>query len=564
MNKRAGLATGFVLVTMPTYYLISRQAVTDTPFVAAFVAAMGCAIIGQLDRTTKHRAAWWYAFYVFCGISTLAKGLIGVGFPAVILLIYACLSVIPWTARSLKAHTDWVARRALLPLAAWVAVGVVTGGIAWAVIGSVRHVESGDPQRIVNAILAGLVGFLLGLAAFLVVLRKRLPAKEEMPVLWAQFFRMRLGTGVLVFFAIALPWYFTLSLFPQVGNAEEGQLFWFRFFVHDHFNRLAAGVHTTTPGGTFTYFIEQGGFGMFPWVALVPGAIALVSRLKLRSDDTAEHVGVLAAVWVAFTFTLLGASSTKFHHYVFPILPGVAVLIALFIDRLWREGIGKYAGALVFGFVLLVLVGKDLVSNPKNFTDLFVYNYDRAYPHELWTRNIHFSGLALSLGDSPTSLVPAFSFPFNLKQAFGFLVTGAVMIFAGAAILRDRRLLFGSFLAATLSFTLWFNWNHWVDLSHHWTQRDLFWRYYDLRKPDEPITAFLMNWRGETFYSRNTVKQIKDNGRLSQYANLPGRKWALVEHHRLGVLKSAVGSGHTVTVMTQADMNNKFLLVAID
>ena len=63
-------------------------------------------------------------------------------------------------------------------------------------------------------------------------------------------------------------------------------------------------------------------------------------------------------------------------------------------------------------------------------------------------------------------------------------------------------------------FALWFNWSHWVDLSHHWTQRDLFWRYYAQRKPGEPIAAFLMNWRGETFYSRNTVKQIKDNNLL--------------------------------------------------
>ncbi|MGA9525623.1 MAG: hypothetical protein WBV82_29460, partial [Myxococcaceae bacterium] len=512
------------------------------------------------------------------------KGLIGVGFPAVILLIYACLSVIPWTGRAAKAHFDWVVKRALLPLAAWIGVGLVTAGIAWVVINGI--VEPGHtnwllrrldgirpaawavpelrPQWIVNAILAGLVGFLLGLAAFLVVLRGRMPEKEEMPVLWAQFFRMRLGTGILVFFAVALPWYFTLSLFPQVGNAEEGQLFWVRFFVHDHFNRLAAGVHTTTPGGTFTYFIEQGGFGIFPWVALVPGALALVSRLRLRSSDTADHVGVLATVWVAFTFTLLGASSTKFHHYVFPILPGLAVLIALFIDRLWREGIGKYAGALLLGLVLLILVGKDLASTPKHFTDLFVYNYDRPYPLDLLNRNIHFGGLALNLGETPTSLIPAFTLPFNLKQMMGFLFTGAVMIFAGAAIMRDRRLLFGSFLAATLSFTLWFNWNHWVDLSHHWTQRDLFWRYYELRKPDEPITAFLMNWRGETFYSRNTVKQIKDNARMTQFANLPGRKWALVEHNRLGILKNAVGSGHAVTVMTKPEMNNKFLLVAID
>ncbi|MBX7102112.1 MAG: dolichyl-phosphate-mannose--protein mannosyltransferase, partial [Myxococcaceae bacterium] len=123
--------------------------------------------------------------------------------------------------------------------------------------------------------------------------------------------------------------------------------------------------------------------------------------------------------------------------------------------------------------------------------------------------------------------------------------------------------LFATMAAGVLAFTLWFNWFHWVDLSHHWTQRDQFWRYFRQRQPDEPITAFLMNWRGETFYSRNTVKQIKDNNLLYQYAQQPGRKWALVEHNRLGILRNAIGQDKRVTLIDK-DLNNKFVLVTIE
>ena len=81
------------------------------------------------------------------------------------------------------------------------------------------------------------------------------------------------------------------------------------------------------------------------------------------------------------------------------------------------------------------------------------------------------------------------------------------------------------FGALALGFALWFSWSHWVDLSHHWTQRDLFWRYYDRRKPGEPIVAYMMDWQGETFYSRNTVKQIKDSPqRMAAFANLARSK----------------------------------------
>ena len=52
-----------------------------------------------------------------------------------------------------------------------------------------------------------------------------------------------LGTGFLVFCGVAVPWYLTLSLFEGVD--DEGKGFFYRFFIHDHLNRLTAGVHTT-------------------------------------------------------------------------------------------------------------------------------------------------------------------------------------------------------------------------------------------------------------------------------------------------------------------------------
>ncbi|EAU69171.1 glycosyl transferase, family 39, putative [Stigmatella aurantiaca DW4/3-1] len=615
VSLRAGLATGFVLATMPLYFLLTRQTVTDTPFVATLVCAMACALIGQLDETSKHRTAWWYAFYIFCGLSALAKGLLGVGLPAVILLLYALLAVIPWKMEALRAHLKWVWSRAFR-----------------------KDVREG---------------------------------RQPMPVLWGQMFRMRLGTGVLVFAVVAVPWYLTLSLFDAVD--DEGKGFFYRFFIHDHLNRLTAGVHTTTPGGTFIYFIEQGGYAIFPWVALLPGAFAAVSRLKLRSESRADHLALIAVLWVAFTFWLLGSSATKFHHYVFPILPGLAILIALFIDRLWQDGPAEHAVSLLFGLVLFVLVGKDLAEHPKNFTDLFVYNYDRLYPSDLVTKPIvlfasrplwmgdliatalllvgaylaldaftakeksysaqalamllvlagasaltavvlrgsmsalGLSGVALLVVGAFTvwqalrkgreerlglwlltaiyalaggllcwrgfrgplgedALLRAFMDPVNVKKGLGFAFALGGGLCVVAALRQTRSVLFGSFWLFTLLFAVWFNWYHWVSLSHHWTQRDLFWRYYRQRQPGEPIAAFMMNWRGETFYSRNTVEQFRGGdsaARMRNYAAQPGREWALVEHNRLSVLSNAVGAGKSVKVIDR-DINNKFILVTID
>jgi hypothetical protein len=272
---------------------------------------------------------------------------------------------------------------------------------------------------------------------------------------------------------------------------------------------------------------------------------------------------------------------------------------------------------LMVGLVLFALVGKDLAEHPKNFTDLFVYNYDRPYPNELVERPISFlAGKTFWLGDvlalllfgvgvyqvcelfvrkrekrksntemtglvflamgaallltltfaSPSAIAPwlgSLMQPVNVKTAMGFAFALGGLWCAVALILRSRARLFGGFGVLALSFALWFNWSHWVSLSHNWTQRDQFWRYYGQRSPDEPIAAYLMNWRGETFYSKNTVKQIKENGMLARYAALPGRKWSLVEHNRLPLLRSGVGPGKTVTPVDPG-LNNKFVLVKIE
>jgi 4-amino-4-deoxy-L-arabinose transferase-like glycosyltransferase len=750
VNARTGLATGFVLVTMPLYYLLTRQTVTDTPFVTSMMCAMACAFIGQLDETTKHRSAWWYAFYVFLGLSVLAKGLLGV-LPAAFLLLYALLAVIPWSWAAALEHLRWLWSRSYR-----------------------KEVREGT---------------------------------KAMPVLWGQMFRMRLGTGFLVFCGVAVPWYLTLSLFNEVD--DEGKGFFYRFFIHDHLNRLTAGVHTTTPGGTFIYFIEQGGYAIFPWVALLPGAFAVVSRLKLRSASKADHLALIAVLWVAFSFWLLASSATKFHHYVFPILPGLAILIALFIDRLWKDGPAEHAVSLLFGLVLFILVGKDLAETPKNFTDLFVYNYGRPYPSDLVTKPLAmFSSRSLWIGDlvtlgllalglylaveaflpksadkkakeakdalakeaqgtqapqakaEETPVAPAAATvepataaamaapataiveaappepkpeqalptqattaameaqapaapavteaqasatpaapeataaqapevqatpvateakapdtqaapgtntaakaarerstariaaiatvlsgaailaamgsdgkisamglfglalaatglyslwealrgkkeerksgllmaagwlvvggalagtgfirplgtdvllrgmmePVNVRKALGFAFAAAGALAVVAALKQARVMLFGVFWTFALCFACWMNWNHWVKLSHHWTQRDLFWRYYRQHQPGEPIAAFEMNWRGETFYSRNRVEQFRvgdSSVRLRHFVAPAGREWVLTEHARLPSLTNAVGPDKRVTVIDR-DINNKFVLVTVD
>src|SRR5260370_11243678 len=201
----------------------------------------------------------------------------GVGIPAVTLTLYGFLCVPPpWNRHHLAAHVRWLRSREYR-----------------------RRVELGV---------------------------------EPMPALWLQMKRMRLGSGLLLFFAIAGPWYGEMIRFHGVDS--EGKTFFQRFFIHDHFERLATGVHTTTPGGTFAYFIEQGGYGIFPWIALVPGALMLAGRSRFRSTEPRSQLSALSLLWAGFAFALVASSAPKFHHYSFPPVPPLAILLDRFAARL--------------------------------------------------------------------------------------------------------------------------------------------------------------------------------------------------------------------------------------
>ena len=615
VNRRVGLASTVVLGTMPLFFLVTRQVVTDTPFVACLIAAMACAIIGLFDDRTTHRTAWWMAFYVLCGLSMLAKGLLGVGLPAVILLAYAAACVFPWDAAGRAAHWRWLTSSAYR-----------------------REVRSG---------------------------------KEPMPVLFAEMSRMRLLTGIGVFFLVAGPWFAVMCVFPDVDN--EGKTFFYRFFIHDHLNRLFEGVHTTTPGGSFIYFIEQGGYAIFPWVTLLPGALAMVSPLRLRGLDVRGRVAFIALVWTVFSFLLMDASATKFHHYVLPgaarrgdphgdvprpalggraggardpaparggaLLPGGegprddaqglhrSLRLQLRARRIrttstpggglrlvppaapdrrprrsgpararslddgghrrggpgrpvqdprarapgrpqwgsprWRPPASRalsspltVLGTMVIGVAVVVLVGAFSAPSAHRRPSI-----------EVAVALAVIGGALLavpSLLPKATVLAMNLRTPVNVKVGMIWAFTIAGVSGALAALRGSRAGLVGSLGGLAVGFALWFSWSHWVDLSHHWTQRDLFWRYYDRRAPGEPIAAYMMDWKGETFYSKNTVKQIKDSpARMGAYASLPGRKWALVEHPRLGLLRQAVGPDHRIE-QVERDLNVKFVLVTID
>ena len=118
-----------------------------------------------------------------------------------------------------------------------------------------------------------------------------------------------------------------------------------------------------------------------------------------------------------------------------------------------------------------------------------------------------------------------------------------------AAVRRSGRLAAGSLVAASLLSAAWISWVHWPALAIHWTQREVFAAYRgENPAPDEPVVAWLMNWRGETFYGRNRVAEVADPARMREIAARPGRIWVVTEAERLPSLTGVVGPSRRLRV----------------
>ena len=368
----------------------------------------------------------------------------------------------------------------------------------------------------------------------------RLRLVERVGPLW-------LPLGPLVFLAIAGPWFTVMTLFG--GRDDEGQTFASRFWIHDHLRRLGSGVHTTTPGGSFSYFLEPLGYGTFPWVAALPGALGELLRVRPRSRDPRDGLALLCGLWALIAYVLMSLSATKFHHYVLPAVPPLAVLVGLFLDRLIRDGLEEHVPALLLGLAAFVVVGHSLWVKPRSFTDLFVYNYERPWPER-----------ELALLHPATRLGP-FAFSLQPRAVLSALLAAGGASLALGWLWRSARATVGSLALAALVLAVWLSWFHWRELSPHWTQRQLFRTWLGERaSPDEPLVAWYMNWRGESFYGRNRVRPVMDERRMAEIAARPGPVWVLTETGRQASLRAAVGPSQRLRV---AASNNKYELVEV-
>jgi 4-amino-4-deoxy-L-arabinose transferase-like glycosyltransferase len=354
-GRRAGMLGALILATMPQWFLLSHQTMTDMPLVAALSASMGLLLLGMhTDEDAKvkvyevavRRAKWRLSAY------HLVFGVILLSALPQIFYLWSRNAEISWLpdVPGFRFHADHFMYgsngncglpgndtcRGVEP--AFRDFQPAMQGVLWAsILGIVLFLNWGErrAQRLlflaawyfgaVATLGKGPAGFGLPLAVtFLYVAATRK---------WTKLLSLEIVSGLLVIAAVALPWYIAMFM-------RHGHEFTDRLIFHDMYKRAMVHVHDTNEGDdvSFRFYIWQLGYALFPWTGLAPAALVWWAR---RRDDAAKgegDVSVFLAMWFVFAFALFTAVLTKFHHYIFPAVPPIAMLTGILVDRLIGKG----------------------------------------------------------------------------------------------------------------------------------------------------------------------------------------------------------------------------------
>jgi len=592
-GPRAGVLAALVVGTMPHFYLLAHQAITDMPLGAALtvsIGLLGFAIvendggeprrirIGPYGVSSRSVVAFVVLVLVLPQIVYLATRNIAF-YPSRFAFAFAGDQFldgsagnfgVPGNANVHVTHPVFPHPWPLSQAVAWLAVLAV-------VLYRIRQANTRRAVAMFGFYIACAIGLLgkgiPGVALPGIVALFYLIASRR----WSLLTRgeLEVGTGVAIVTLIGLPWYVAMYV-------RHGRAFIDRILIHDHINRLASGVHGDN--GAIDYFLSQLGYATFPFAGLLPVAIVafvfLGSRSRDRDGDAPgeidemREVGVLVSLWALAGFTLFNAMVTKFHHYIFPVVPPAGMLVGIVLDRALPKPADStlrapraVGYATVFGTVALLFGVAGFYGNvrgivPANATSPHDWVAQHGFPS--WaTAMLAVIGIAAIVfaivrserDSSPmTSLerglaaavlggavITAFAgrdtswvsaarpagperfiqlfiymysrpFPaqFDYRPIFSAFAVVATIGTLLIAVRRAREVGVRVLLVSALLMSAFAVDVYLPDLAEHWSTNGLIDRYYAARRPGEELIAFQMNWKGENFYTGNRVSVYVD------------------------------------------------------
>ena len=407
VSRRAALWSVLVLATSTQWALISRQAMTDMAFVAPMTLAVvfaGLALLPQrvdpedpdsprLDlkavlprrsiRLLGQELSWPHspAFYGFVAlfallvVPQLVVNLIQLKSFAILVRghgyrVAGPVAMLPFCllfVLSLLWCMQVQSRRAIYLWTAYLMCGLAT-------------LAKGPAGLGLPVLTLGLFLLLAGRLEELLGERRNVQPTgflralpEPIREIWSYQGGLELSRGLALFLCVAAPWFVAML-------TRHGLPFWMEL-IGDNYVHRAQGRHGDR--GTFEYYLQQITVGMFPWSGIVAAAAVWLSRWLKGSDEPGagrRQLVLLCIAWFIIDFGVVTLVNTKFHHYILPALPALAIVAGLLLDELCTPVSRLVRGQqrallLLIAVPVTYLAGRDLANYPARIGWLFNYDY---------------------------------------------------------------------------------------------------------------------------------------------------------------------------------------------
>ncbi|MEO7496479.1 MAG: glycosyltransferase family 39 protein [Massilia sp.] len=160
---------------------------------------------------------------------------------------------------------------------------------------------------------------------------------------WALWARLHLVKGLLLFAAIAVPWFVLVAQ----ANPEQPHF----FFIHEHWDRFFLKTHHRE--GAWYYFLVILLPFIVPWLGMLPSSLAMGAR----REEGRFRPRLMLLIWAVFIIAFFTKSSSKLPGYILPIFPALALLIAVNLEhgsrrtRMFAAGLASAIGAALLAYV---------------------------------------------------------------------------------------------------------------------------------------------------------------------------------------------------------------------
>ncbi len=91
LSRKFGLYSAIVLLTSVFFLILSHVAILDMVLTVWLASALYCAFLSFISEEKYKKYCWW-GFWTFAGLGFLAKGILAIAIPVVVLLIYGAIT----------------------------------------------------------------------------------------------------------------------------------------------------------------------------------------------------------------------------------------------------------------------------------------------------------------------------------------------------------------------------------------------------------------------------------------------------------------------------------------